>query len=144
MADVVEFQSQNAQLDSAIKAEVDAIRSKESIVLPESNAGIVGSYVQKIQGRYNVELAKRDTDNAVDLLYIAYNTTPQEEGDIRVKISALMNKLITIQKSSDSTMSRAGIVATSISQLLYDTFPEWDDIRRDKDQPRSRNFSART
>ena len=114
MNNVVTFESRTAQINSAIDAGVDAIVSQPNFSLPKSDTALVRSYVDKIQGTYDVERAKRDTDNAIDLLYIAYNTTPQENGDIRVRISAIMNRLITSQQKSEIVMKNAMEAATRI------------------------------
>lgn len=123
------FQSRQARLATQIDNEVAQLRSAVPMVLPGRDAAIVARCVERIQGDYDVSRAKRDTDHAVDLLYIAYNTTPQKHGDIRVQISALMNALIRAQQDSALVMSRAIRTAAEINGILEDSFPEWLDIR---------------
>ncbi len=129
MNEPVKFESREVKLNRAIEAEVDKIRVGSDYELPKIDATIVGHFVQKIEGTYDVGRAKKDTDNAIDLLYIAYNTTPQEEGDIRVKISAIMDKLIKAQQESERTMKGALRVADNILGALSDIFPDWLDVR---------------
>lgn len=143
MPDTANFESREVKINLAIQKDVDTILSQPSFQLPRADAGIVQSYVQKIQGTYDVERAKKDTDNAIDLLYIAYNTTPQEEGDVRVRISAIMNKLITTQQQSELTMRDAISVAGNIGKSLSDVFPDWQDIREGNDQSEIKSFVSK-
>ncbi|WP_421400293.1 tyrosyl-tRNA deacylase [Agrobacterium fabrum] len=143
MTKVAIFESREAKINSTIDMDVDAILSQPKFSLPKADTAIVRSYVDKIQGTYDVERAKRDTDNAIDLLYIAYNTTPQEEGDVRVRISAIMNKLITAQQNSEITMRRAMDVANGIGKQLVDLFPDWLDVREANDQSEIKSFVSK-
>ncbi|WP_454702168.1 tyrosyl-tRNA deacylase [Agrobacterium burrii] len=140
MNNVVTFESREAKIKSEIDASVDTILSQPKFNLPKSDTALVRSYVDKIQGTYDVERAKRDTDNAIDLLYIAYNTTPQEEGDVRVRISAIMNKLITAQQKSELTMRNAMDEAGRIGKAIADLFPDWLDVREGNDQAEIKAF----
>jgi len=143
MTEVANFESREAKLTTSIQKDVDTILAQPRLVLPALDSGIVQSYVHKIQGTYNVERAKKDTDSAVDLLYIAYNTTPQEEGDVRVRISAIMNKLITAQQKSELTMREAMRVAGDIGKSLYDVLPDWLDIKESNDQAEIKGFVSK-
>ncbi len=143
MPHVANFESREVKINLAIQTDVDAILSQPSFQLPRADTAIVQAYVEKIQGTYDVERAKRDTDNAIDLLYIAYNTTPQEEGDVRVRISALMNKLITTQQQSEMTMRDAIAIASNIGKSLNDVFPDWQDIREGNDQAEIKSFVSK-
>ncbi|MFK3780330.1 tyrosyl-tRNA deacylase [Agrobacterium sp. NPDC089420] len=140
MNNVVTFDSREAQLNKEIDADVEAIVSQPKFSLPKSDTALVRSYVDKIQGTYDVERAKRDTDNAIDLLYIAYNTTPQEEGKIRGRISAIMDKLITAQQKSQRTMKDAMDVASRIRISIDDLFADWLDVKEDNDQADIKSF----
>lgn len=140
MPETANFESREVKINLTIQNDVETILSKPNFQLPRADAGIVNSYVQKIQGTYDVERAKRDTENAIDLLYIAYNTTPQEEGDVRVRISGIMNKLITTQQQSELTMRDAISTANNIGKLLNDVFPDWMDIRESNDQAEIKSF----
>lgn len=139
-AQMLEFESREAQINADIRSGVDRIRSASPIALPAPEADLVRSYVQKIQGTYNVDRAKADTDNAIDLLYIAYNTTPQTEGDVRNNISALMNKVITAQQDSERTMRGAMRVANNIVTSLDDAFAEWVDAKESGSEAEIRRF----
>ena len=140
MNNVVNLESRETKLNSAIDADVEAIVSKPEFSLPKADTALVRYYVDKIQGTYDVERAKRDTDNAIDLLYIAYNTTPQEEGKIRGRISAIMDSLITAQQSSELTMKHAMDVANRIRISVDDLFPDWLDVREGNDQSEIKAF----
>ena len=107
MASIAVFQSREVKLNKDIAKEVDSILNATPIKLPEIDSEISNLYVKKIEGTYNIERAKTDTDNAIDLLYIAYNTTPQTESEIRKKIVDIMSSLIKAQQESEVAMSRA-------------------------------------
>jgi hypothetical protein len=132
MADIAPFKSQAELLSDRIEDEVDKLRAADPLELADRDSPLVKLFVQKIEGTYNVNRAKTDTDNAIDLLYIAYNTTPQEEGEIRVKISAIMDKLIVAQGDSERTMADAMRTATSVLGALDDMLPVWLDAREDQ------------
>lgn len=137
---VSNFESREAQLNKAIDADVQAILNTPNAPLPPVDADIVQTFVRKIEGSYNVERTKRDTDNAVDLLYIAYNTTPQKFGDSRVSISTIMNKLISLQQRSETTMREAMGTARTIVKRLDDFYPDWLDIKETADQSEIKQF----
>lgn len=140
MSDPAIFESREVKINKDIESEVINIRSNAEFALPKSDAEIVHCFVQKIEGSYDVDRAKKDTDNAIDLLYIAYNTTPQEEGDIRVKISAIMDQLILSQQKSERTMKEASRVANNILHTLSDIFPDWCDVKEGKDSKEIKGF----
>jgi hypothetical protein len=130
MASTAVFESREAKLNKDIENQVDKILAATPIKLPKIDDEISKFYVNKIEGTYNVERAKKDTDNAIDLLYIAYNTTPQKEGDIRVKISNIMNSLIKAQQESELAMSRAIKVADYIVGKVGIVHSDWLDVRK--------------
>lgn len=140
MNNVVNLESRETKLNSAIDADVEAIVSKPEFSLPKADTALVRYYIDKIQGTYDVERAKRDTDNAIDLLYIAYNTTPQEEGKIRGRISAIMDSLITSQQKSEISMRHAMDLANRVRISIEDIFPDWLDIREGNDQGEIKAF----
>jgi len=143
MSDTVVFESREVKINREIQSEVDKIRSDGVYKLPKIDAAIVHSFVQKIEGTYDVNRAKKDTDNAIDLLYIAYNTTPQEEGDVRVKISAIMDKLIKSQQDSERIMEGAIRVANNILGALSDIFPDWLDAKEGNDPEEIKDFISK-
>lgn len=143
MTNVSAFESREAKISSDIEEQTKKIGAVSPLKLPDRDHPIVKSYVQKIEGTYDVSRAKKDTDNAIDLLYIAYNTTPQEEGSIRVKISAIMDKLIKAQQDSELTMRRAMTVADSVLNLLKNNVPDWIDIKKDKDVAEIKAFVSK-
>ncbi|MGV1985676.1 tyrosyl-tRNA deacylase [Agrobacterium sp. 22-221-1] len=140
MNNVVNLESRETKLNSAIDADVEAIVSKPEFSLPKADTALVRYYVDKIQGTYDVERAKRDTDNAIDLLYIAYNTTPQEEGKIRGRITAIMDNLIRAQQDSEITMRHAMGLANRVRVSVDDLFPDWLDVREGNDQGEIKAF----
>ncbi len=129
MSDTAVFESRAAKLNKDIEDQVEKLVAASPLKLPAADAEVSKFYVKKIEGTYNVERAKKDTDNAIDLLYIAYNTTPQAEGDIRVQISAIMDRLIRAQQESELAMRRAMGVADNVLGSLRNTFPDWLDVR---------------
>lgn len=129
---VIGFQSQEAKLNDEIEAQITALRTATVIALPKADSKLSQLYVQRIQGKYNVVRAKTDTDNAIDLLYIAYNTTPQAQGEIRVQISDIMHKLIDAQQQSELATRRAMNVAGNVLSSLENYHPDWQDVRECK------------
>ncbi|MCL6349562.1 tyrosyl-tRNA deacylase, partial [Pectobacterium carotovorum subsp. carotovorum] len=89
---------------------------------------------------YDVSRSKEDTDNAIDLLYIAYNTTPQEEGKIRVEIDKLMSRLIAAQQESEQKMRGASTDAERILKLLRTLFSDWAEARDSNDPQDLQDF----
>jgi predicted nucleic acid-binding Zn-ribbon protein len=132
MSNTVAFESREQKLNKDIEEQVGKLGAASPLTLPAADAEVSKLYVRKIEGTYNVERAKKDTDNAIDLLYIAYNTTPQAHGEIRVTIGAIMDKLIKAQQESELTMRRAMGVAKNLLDLLKNTFPDWQDLRNCK------------
>ncbi|MDM0109789.1 hypothetical protein QTH97_33070 [Variovorax sp. J22R24] len=130
MASIAVFESREAKLNKDISTQVDKILAATPIKLPEPDAEISKLYVKKIEGTYNVDRAKTDTDHAIDLLYIAYNTTPQKEGAIRVKIGDIMNSLITAQQDSEVAMSNAMKVSDFVIGKLGNIHADWLDVRK--------------
>jgi hypothetical protein len=143
MSNVVGFESRDAQIRQAIEAEVVKARASDPLKLPGRNDPIVRSYVQKIEGSYNVERAKIDTDNAIDLLYIAYNTTPQQEDPIRIKIGGIMDRLIEAQQESERTMTKAMKVADNVLGALKNILPDWQDVKDEEDAEEIKGFAAK-
>ncbi|PKH01047.1 tyrosyl-tRNA deacylase [Psychromonas sp. MB-3u-54] len=113
-----------------IDSQVEKILEGKSITLPDGfNHPLVEDYIRNIEGTYNVSRSKEDTDNAIDLLYIAYNTTPQEEGKIRVGIDHLMTRLIVAQQESELKMRGATTDAGRILKSLRELFGDWEEAR---------------
>lgn len=140
MAEVVAFESQEALLDAEIQTEVDRIRAAGLGKLPIAGSRIVASSIRKIEGSYDVSRAKKDTDNAIDLLYIAYNTTPQQEGEIRVLISDILDKLIKAQQSSDRSMKGAMRTASTLAHYLGEHYEDWLEVVKENDQDATKVF----
>lgn len=142
MPDPVVLESRTAQIASNIEKEVARYRTTTPLQLPQPGSAIVKDYVRKIEGTYDVRRAKTDTDNAVDLLYIAYNTTPQEEGAIRVKIGRIMDQLIEAQGASERTMADAMRTAENVVTSIKNTLPDWQDAKESGDPARIKAFIA--
>jgi hypothetical protein len=132
MADTTVFNSREQNFNKDIEAQVAKLRAASPLELPAADSEVSKLYVKKIEGTYNVERAKKDTDNAIDLLYIAYNTTPQTEDDVRKKISQIMDRLLDAQHASEDAMKRAMTVAGNVLSYLKNTFSEWKDVRKCK------------
>lgn len=116
-------------VNKRIDAQVEDILDSNNVALPDVNHPLVEDYIRRIEGTYDVSRSKEDTDNAIDLLYIAYNTTPQEEGKIRVEIDKLMSRLIAAQQESEQKMRGASTDAERIIKLLRTLFGDWAEAR---------------
>jgi chromosome segregation ATPase len=112
-------------VNKRIEKQVENILKDEPISLPDSNHSLVDDYIRKIEGSYDVSRSKEDTNNAIDLLYIAYNTTPQTEGKIRSDIDKLMTRLVATQKVSALKMSKAVDGSRKILDSIDNLFPYW-------------------
>ena len=134
------LESREMKLDRDIDLEIDRIRALPAVVLPKAVDRIVQMYVQKVEGAYDVSHAKKDTDNAIDLLYIAYNTTPVDEGAVRNEIDAVMHKLIDAQQASERTMSAAAGTAHELVGSLDDLLPDWQDVKAGQDSTEIKTF----
>jgi DNA repair exonuclease SbcCD ATPase subunit len=123
----VEFEV-NKRIDSQVKTILEA----ETITLPGNDHPLVEDYIRKIEGTYDVSRSKEDTDNAIDLLYIAYNTTPPNRkvtGPIRTSIDDIMTRLIDAQQKSELTMGNAVKDSRKILDELRETFEDWEEVR---------------
>jgi hypothetical protein len=116
-------------LDKKIDAEREKIVDADALTLPDDASVLVADYVRKIEGTYDVTRSKQDTDNTIDLLYIAYNTTPQGQGQIRVGIDKIMAALIDAQQQSQRKMESATRAARYIVEEVGDIFADWDEVR---------------
>ncbi|EOC0702356.1 tyrosyl-tRNA deacylase [Salmonella enterica subsp. enterica serovar Kokomlemle] len=127
-------------VNKRIDARVEKILEGEKVTLPGGNHPLVEDYIKKIEGTYDVSRSKEDTDNAIDLLYIAYNTTPQEEGEIRVGIDQLMSRLIAAQQESERKMRGAVTDAERIIKSLRELFGDWEEVRDSDDLQELKDF----
>jgi len=127
-------------VNKRIDERVENILKDEAIILPDNDHPLVEDYVRKIEGTYDVSRSKEDTDNAIDLLYIAYNTTPQEEGEIRVEIDKLMSRLIEAQQESELKMRGAVTDAGRILKSLRSLFGDWEEARDSNDIEELKDF----
>ena len=143
MSNVTEFVSKETKLADAVAEQVASLRKQDPLILPTREAPVVASFIKQIEGTYDSERAKTDTDHAIDLLYIAYNTTPQAQGEIRNTISGIMSKLIKAQQSSHSSIKEIVGMASSIDQQLHNTLPEWLDIKTTEEPQEIKDFVAK-
>lgn len=140
MSEVISFTNRNTLLDNQIIEQAAAIAAVEPLQLPAGDAPLVTSFKHKIEGNYEIARAKTDTDHAIELLYIAYNTTPQEQGAIRVRITAIINSLITAQQNSERIISGAVREARSIGTRLHRELPNWLDVKASGEAEDIRQF----
>ncbi|WGO98058.1 tyrosyl-tRNA deacylase [Saccharophagus degradans] len=140
MNNIERFESLEQKLNVSINSELEKICNQAPISLPKATDTISQHYITKLKGRYDIERSKKDTDNAIELLYIAYNTTPQSNGSIRVKISEIMSALIKAQQKSEVTMSKALRIADYIQKQISDFFPDWLDIKEDNEAAEIKDF----
>ncbi|WP_286915042.1 MULTISPECIES: hypothetical protein [unclassified Pseudomonas] len=143
MTNTIPFVSKSARLADAIAEHVKLARAQQPLQLPGVEAQIVSRYVEQIEGSYDTKRAKTDTDHAIELLYIAYNTTPQVQGQIRNAISAIMSKLIDAQQASQVTITDAVTVAAAIDKRLRNDLPQWLDIKDSEDTQEIKAFIAK-
>lgn len=123
-----------------IDLEVQELVNAGAPALPEFEHPLTADYVRRIEGQYNVGRSKQDTDNAIDLLYIAYNTTPQKYAAIRNDIEALVMKVISTQANSERKMSGIVREAGSIDSALKMRFEEWTQKRGSADTSQIKIF----
>ena len=143
MGETVEFESREMIVDKAIDDEVDRFLARDDGELPKIGDAITGHFVKKIEGRYDVERSKLDTDNVIDLLYIAYNTTPQARGENRVAISDIMGKLVRAQQDSEAAMKRAKDCADYILEDMPEgIYADWCDARQAPEDKRAAAVKA--
>lgn len=121
--------TETSDINDRIEAELTVVATVVPLRPLRPNPALVDLYVRKIEGLYNVEGAKRDTDYANDLLYIAYNTTPQDCDEVRNQIDRIMDALVLAQRSSMSAMERAILKADAIGRELDAGFKEWKTYR---------------
>ncbi|WP_236238275.1 hypothetical protein [Pseudomonas faucium] len=143
MTNTIPFVSKSARLADAIAEHVKQARAQQPLQLPGVESEIVSRYVEQIEGSYDTARAKTDTDHAIELLYIAYNTTPQVQGEIRNAISAIMSKLIDAQQASQMTITNAVTVAADINKRLRNGLPEWFDTQESEDTQEIKVFIAK-
>ncbi|HYQ52758.1 MAG TPA: hypothetical protein VES70_20295 [Pseudomonas sp.] len=143
MTNTIPFVSKSARLADAIAEHVRQARAQQPLQLPGVDAEIVSRYVEQIEGSYDTARAKTDTDHAIELLYIAYNTTPQAQGQIRNAISAIMSKLIDAQQASQMTITNAVTVAAAIDKKMRNDLPQWLDIKESEDTQEIKAFIAK-
>jgi hypothetical protein len=75
MGGTVELQAKDQKLKADIETRLDGFRKALPFGLPKRDSELTRLYVERILGNYNFQFAKKDSDQAVELLYIAYNTT---------------------------------------------------------------------
>lgn len=140
MRDENQIASTEFDVNQHIDAQVEKILENKKFSLPGTAHPLVGDYVRKIEGTYDVVRSKEDTDNAIDLLYIAYNTTPQDEGAIRSSIDNLMSRLIELQGKSAAQMSSAVVDAGVILKSIRGLFGDWENVRDGEGRQELKDF----
>jgi len=129
MPEVVNLQTRESLLKTAIEVEISRLGNAQPLALVPPMSEATKLYVQKLQGRYNVDRAKHDTDNAIDLLCIAYNTTPQTESDLRNKIRNIMDRLVDAQRRSQVAMGNVINTTNGLQDDLGIEFDVWSELR---------------
>ncbi|GLQ91678.1 hypothetical protein [Dyella acidisoli] len=125
----VQFKTKQEKLATAVRDGLDAMLTQKPLRLPNPDDALVSHCVDRIQDSYDAANAKLDTDNAIDLLYIAYSATPHSEADIRNGIQKIIWGLIDAQKDSFGVMSDAIAIADRINGKLAALFPTWLELR---------------
>ncbi|MCP8898462.1 tyrosyl-tRNA deacylase [Gilvimarinus xylanilyticus] len=116
-----------------IEERLEELVKTENFELPKHDHPLVDDYIRKIEGTYDVTRSKQDTDNAIELLYIAYNTTPPSQKDIRPQLDGLMTRLIRAQQKSERKMSDAVEFSAKIVKDLRGTFDDWRAVNQADD-----------
>ena len=133
MAEVVNLQTSETLLKVAIETEIGRLGNAKPLAMVPPVSEATTLYVKKLQGRYNVDRAKHDTDNAIDLLCIAYNTTPAAESAIRNKIRKIMDDLVLAQRHSQDAMVHVETATGEVQDDLNLFFDTWTPLRAVKD-----------
>jgi hypothetical protein len=134
MGTLVEFETRDEKLKKDIETQIGTLAKVAPPALPPADAAITKLYIKKIEGDYDVSRAKQDTDNAIDLLYIAYNATPQteDEVDIRKQIHGIMDSLVKAQQASERAMNNVHLAVGNVLREVDAYFPDWLNARRCK------------
>ena len=128
MSNVVKFQTKTQLLADAIRANIVQVMASENTQLPGEDSELVKNFIKKIEGDYDLSLAKVDTDNAVELINIAYNSIPQSLGQGRVGLSKLQQNLLDGQKNAAMQMNEAAHTAQLIHKKIAKLYPIWRDV----------------
>ncbi|WP_063542882.1 hypothetical protein [Pseudomonas putida] len=140
MSELTPFISRRALIEKNIRQELATHGASQPLNLPTVDSPLVTHYVNRIEGSYDSSRAKIDTDHAIDLLYIAYNTTPQRNGDIRVKISSIMNNLIKAQQESERQIKAASNAASRLTRKLNRGLTGWTAAKETGDIAQIKRF----
>ncbi|MDF0729494.1 hypothetical protein P0Y43_01975 [Pseudomonas entomophila] len=140
MSDLVDFKSQTREITERICAQVAELAAAQPLALPTAQAAIVDSFVEKIAGAYHIPDFQGDTAHAIDLLFIAYNVTPQDHDGIRIQINSIMDKLIDAQQRSERVVSQAATVAQGIYTQLGLCLQKWLMVKQEGDYAAVRSF----
>ncbi|PKC45539.1 tyrosyl-tRNA deacylase [Pantoea ananatis] len=116
-----------------INQSVQGIIKAETLVLPGADSPLTLDYIRRIEGRYDVARSRLDTDNAIDLLYIAYNTTPQKYGSIRNDVEKLIMMVLAAQASSENKMTYIMRESATLTEKLRNRFEDWASKRGSAD-----------
>lgn len=125
---VVPFQNKQLALAVAVNNGIQGFIANGNAALPTQDDILVKNYVKKIEGDYDLSHSKHDTDNAIDLIYIAYNTVPQEMAQGRIGLSKMQQNLLNAQKNASSSMAGSSHNAQLIVKQIGSTYPIWLDI----------------
>ncbi|WP_409261032.1 hypothetical protein [Pseudomonas putida] len=121
--------SHGDEITERIRLQVNALIECKPLLLPEAQAALVQSFIEKIENGYNLADFQGDTDHAIDLLIIAYNITPHDQDKIRIQINKIIDKLITAQQDSERAITNAVKVAQGIHAQLGEALPAWLKVR---------------
>lgn len=108
---------------------VKKIIGTEPLKLPDVEHPLTSDYIRRIQRRYNVAHSRLDSDNAIDLLYIAYNTTPQKYGAIRNDVEKLIMMVLQAQQRSELKMTDIVLISDTLNKKLRMRFEDWVEKR---------------
>lgn len=117
--------SRLVMLNNSIDYESNSIAKIDPLALPLPESKLTQLYIEKIKNTYNISRVPQDTSAAIDLLYISYNATPQEESEIRNKITDIINDLEKALDDASLAMLGAASGANRVLNRIKESFPDW-------------------
>lgn len=142
MNDIAVFECLEQKLTRSIDIEVKRLRSQNYMSLPRAGTAVISHYQALLKLSCSLERVRKESDSAVELLYIAYNATPKSYGDIRVRISKVMCALMLTQQDTERALSKGLRSVDAILAQLWDFFPDWQELKESRDIEGLEDFVA--
>jgi len=109
-------------ISSTQDSEVAIASYEKNKKLPKSDSALVHFYQQNVEKDYNVDNSKKDIESCIELLHIAYTSTPMEASEIRIKIEEIQQDIIDAQSNAEIAMINAKEKAKNIIEDIRDNF----------------------